>query len=99
MRRALIERVAQQRACAIDFSLTKGFETLMDQRLGNALLLRLSAARALDVGARPIVAAIEKQHASPEVDGLFEFTRKVVIKAGHEQVLDPRLIIGAVVRL
>jgi hypothetical protein len=30
---------------------------------------------------------------------LFEFTRKVVIKAGHEQVLDPRLIIGARLRL
>ena len=62
-------------------------------------LFRLRAARAFDVGARAIVPAIEKQHAGPEVDGLFEFTRKVVIKAGHEQVLDPRLILGAVMRL
>jgi len=99
VRRSLVERITQQRARAFDFAFAECFKTFMHQRLGDTLLLGLRAAGALDVGASPIVLAIKEQHARPEVNGLFEFTRKVVIKAGHEQVLDPRLIIGAVVRL
>jgi hypothetical protein len=51
----------------------------MNERLGNALLLGLRAARPLDVGPRAIVIAIEKKNAGPEIDGLFEITREVVM--------------------
>ena len=52
------------------------------------MLFGLRAARAIDVGARPIVRAIQKQHARPQVDGGVEFAGKVVIETRHEQMLD-----------
>ena len=64
----------------------------MHERFGNALAFGLRAAGAIDIGTRPIVGPIEKQHARPEVDGLFELTGEVVIEAGHEQMLDPRFV-------
>ena len=69
----------------------------MDQGLGNALLLRLRAARAIDVGAGAIVIAIEKEHPGPEVDRLLELTGEIVIEAGDQQILDPGVVIGAAV--
>ena len=95
VRRALVERIAQQLARAHDLALVEGIETLMNERFGNALAFGLRAARAIDVGARPIVGPIEKQHARPEVDGLFEFAGEVVIETGHEQMLDPRFVSGS----
>ena len=71
----------------------------MHERFRNALLLGLRAAGAIDVGARAIVIAIEKQHARPEVDGRFELVREIVIETGHEEMLDPRVVIGAWKRL
>ena len=71
----------------------------MDQRFGNALLLRLRAARAIDVGARAIVIAIEKQHAGPEIDGRFELAREIVIEPRHEEMLDAPFVFGARRRL
>ena len=94
VRRALIERVAQQRARANHFALVEGGEPFVHQRFGNALLLRLRAARAIDVGARAIVIAIEKQHAGPEIDGRFELARKIVIEPRHEEVLDAPFVFG-----
>ena len=99
MRRALIERVAQQRAGAHHFALVERFEAFVHERFGDALLLGLRAARAIDVGARPIVVAIEEQHARPEVDGRFELAGEIVIEAGDEQMLDPRVVFGAWQRL
>ena len=71
----------------------------MHQRFGNALLLGLRAARAIDVGARAIVSAIEEQHARPEIDGRFELAREIVIEPRDEEMLDPRFVFGARVRL
>ena len=71
----------------------------MDEGLGDALLLGLRAARAIDVSAGPIVAAIEEQHAGPEIDGLFELAREIVIETRDEEILDSRLIFGARRRL
>ena len=91
MRRALIERIAQQRAGARHFAAVESLEAFVDQGFGDALLLGLRAARAIDVGARPIVVAIEEQHARPEVDGRFELAREIVIEARDEEILDARL--------
>ena len=67
----------------------------MNQRLGNALLLRLGAPRAIDICASPIMGAIEKQDACPQADGGFEFAREIVIEPGDEEILDSRVVIGA----
>jgi hypothetical protein len=72
----LIERVAQERAGARHFAAIKRLEPFMHEGFRDALLLGLGAARAIDVGARPIVIAIEKEHARPEIDGLFELAAK-----------------------
>ena len=52
----------------------------MQQFFRLALPLGLRAARALDVGTGAIVAAIEKQHARPHVDGRLLGPTKVVIE-------------------
>jgi hypothetical protein len=98
VRGALIQGVAQQRAGPHHLALVERVETLVNERLGNALLLGLRAAGAVDVSAGAVVRPVEKQHARPEIDGLFVLTREVVIEAGHEQMLDPRLVIGAWLR-
>ena len=63
----------------------------MQQRFGFALLLGLGAARALDVRARAIVVAIEEQDARPQVDGLVVVVGEVVVEAGEQELLDPRV--------
>jgi hypothetical protein len=98
VRGALIERVAQQRASAAHLSTIECLEPLMDQRFGRALLLCLRAARAIDIGAGSIMIAIEEEHARPKVDGGFEFAREVVVETGDEQMLDARIVFGAVMR-
>ena len=71
----------------------------MKDGLGLALQLGLRAARALDIGARAIVVAIEKQHARPEVDGLFVLTGEVLVEPGEEQLLDAGVTLGVAQRL
>ena len=95
MRRPLIERVTQQRAGANDLTAIERFETFMNERFGNSLLLRLRAAGAIDVGPRAIMMSVEKQYARPEIDRGFELSGKIVIEAGHQQMLDPRVVVGA----
>ena len=92
MRRAPWSSASLNSSRAEHLALVERVEPLVHQRLGNTLALGLRAARALDVGARPVVRPIEEQHPRPEIDGLFELTGEIVIKAGHEQVLDPRVI-------
>ena len=99
VRGTLVERIAQQLTRAHHFAPVEGIEALVHERFGNALAFGLRAARAIDVGTRPIVGPIEKQHAGPEIDGLFEFAGEVVIETGHEQMLDPRFLCRFRVRL
>ena len=63
------------------------------------LLLGLGATGAIDVRARAIVGAIEKQHAGPEIDGRFELARKVMIEPRDEELLDASFVFGAGGRL
>ena len=65
----------------------------LQQLFGFALPLGQRAARPLDVRARPRVAAIEKQRARPDVDGLVVLGGEVVIEAGEQELLDLRVAI------
>ena len=67
----------------------------MNERLGDPLLLGLGAPRAIDIGPRSIVRAIEEQDACPQADGGLEFAREIVIESVNEESLDSRVVIGA----
>jgi len=95
MRGTLLQRVTQQCTRAHHLAFVKRFETLVNQRLGNPLLLSLGAPRSIDIGARAIVGAIEEQDACPQTDGGFELAREIVIEPGNEKILDSRVVIGA----
>jgi hypothetical protein len=92
MRPALVERVAEQRPGANHFPAIEGFEALVHQRFGNAELLGLGAARAIDVRTGAVVIPVEEQDARPQVDGGVELTGKIAIETRHEQLLDAPLV-------
>lgn len=94
MRGALVEGIAQERPSADDLATIERFEALVHERLRDSLLLGLSASGPIDIGARSIVGAIEKEHARPQVDGGIELTREIVIEPGDEQMLDAALVFG-----
>ncbi len=66
----------------------------MHERLGLALPLGLSPPHPVDVGAGPVVGAIEEQDARPDVDGLVHPPGEVLVEPRHEQLLDARLAFG-----
>src|SRR5262249_55063194 len=86
--RALHDRLLDQAARLIAFTALEGRDARLQQFLGLTLLLGKRAARPLDVGARPRVAAIEKQRARPDVDGVVVLAREVMVEAGEQQLLD-----------
>ena len=55
----------------------------MQQFLRLALPLGNRASRAIDVGARAIVVALEKDYTRPDIDGLFVISGEVVIESGE----------------
>ena len=57
------------------------------------LLLGKGAASALDVRASPSMAALEKRHPGPDIDGLFVLAFEVVLEPGKEEPLDQRIAI------
>jgi hypothetical protein len=59
-----------------------------DQFFPFALALGDGAARPLDVRARLCMAAIQKQDASPDIDGEFVLTSEVMIQTDEEQLFD-----------
>ena len=65
---------------------------LVAPRLGFALALGERAAGALDVRARPGMAAIEEEHAAPHLDRVLELAREVPIEPGEQQLLDARVV-------
>ena len=67
----------------------------MQQFLGLTLPLGDGAARALDVGTRARMAAIEKERTRPDVDRLIVLRRKVVIEADQQELFDLRVAIRA----
>ena len=68
-------------------------DSVLQQFLGLALAFGEGAARPLDVRACPGVAAIEKQHARPDADGVVVLRGEVVIEPGEQQLLDLRVAI------
>ena len=63
----------------------------MQQLVGLALALGLRAPRTIDVRAGPRVAAIEKQDARPDVNGLFVIAGEVSIETDEQELLDSRV--------
>ena len=92
--RALIDGARQQVACALDVACLVGIEAAVQQFLRLALPLGNRASRAVDVGARPIVIALEKDDARPDIDGLFVISGEVVIETGDEKFFDARRALG-----
>ncbi len=99
MRGSPLERVVEQGAGARDIAAIKRRETFVHELFRCPLLLRLRAARTIDVGSRTIVRPIEKEDAGPQVDGGFEFTGEIVIEAGDQELFDSRIMFGAFGRL
>jgi hypothetical protein len=64
---------------------------LMHERFGFTLSLGLRTTCPFDVGARPVVVPIEKQHARPDVDGLVVLRREVMIETGEQQAFNARV--------
>ena len=58
--------------------------------LALTLTLRDGAARALDVGAGPRMAAVEEQDARPDADCELVLSAEIMVESGEEKLLDSR---------
>jgi hypothetical protein len=67
--------------------------TVLQEFFGLSQPLGERAARPLDVRARPWMAAIQEEHAGPDVDRLIVLSRKVMIEADEQELLDLRVAI------
>ena len=92
-RRAAVDRGLQQPARFVAVAALERRDAVLQQLFGLALPLGQRAARALDVGARARVAAIEKQRARPDVDRVLVAGGEVVVEADEQQLLDLRVAI------
>jgi hypothetical protein len=72
-------------------------DAVVKQLFGFALLLRHSAARAIDVRTRACMIAIEKQRPRPDVDRLSVIGGEILIEAGNEETLDFGVTLGVAV--
>ena len=83
----------QQPARLEAFSPLERGDAVLQQLLRLALPFGLGAAGALDVGARAVVMALEKDDARPDVDGLFVLRGEIVIEADQQELFDLRVAI------
>ena len=90
-RRALVDRRFQQAPGFVAVASSERRQPLLQQLLGFSLPLGERAPRALDVRASPRVAAIEKQRARPDVDGVLVLGGEVVIQTDEQELLDLRV--------
>ena len=66
----------------------------VQQLIALALTLRDRAARAFDVGARPCMAAVDEQHARPDVDREFVLFGEIVIEPREQELFDARVSVA-----
>jgi hypothetical protein len=85
----------EQPARLVAFPALEGGDAVVEQFLGFAQPFGERRSGALDIGARPRVAAIQEQCARPDVDRLFVLGREVVIEADQQQLLDLRVAFRA----
>ena len=90
-RRALADGGLNQPPGFVALTALERGHTALEQLLGFAQPLGRRAARAIDVGAGPRVAAIQKERARPHVDRLFVLGGEVVIQTDQQQLLDLRI--------
>ena len=91
---ALFDRTRQQIARALQLARLVGRNALMETLFRFALPFGERAPRALDVGSRPPVTALEERDTGPHVDRLLVVSAKVVIETRQEQLFDARGAIG-----
>ena len=90
----LLDRLGNQLAGFDRFAAIEGGDSTLQQLLGLPVTLGQRGARALDVGASPIVPALEKDDPRPDVDGLLELARKILIETREKELLDPGFAVG-----
>ena len=95
----MIERIADQCPCTRNVTGVEGIDGLMQGRVGFAFAFSLSPPGTFDIRARAVVLPIEKQHTSPEIDGVFVAVGEVFVETGEQQLLDPRIAFRASKRL
>src|SRR6185436_15232986 len=81
----------QQVARGVGTAVLECLGAAMQQLVRLALALGLRAARTIDVRAGTRVAAIEKQDARPDVNGLFVIAGEVSIQTDEQELLDSRV--------
>ena len=94
MRSALLDRLRNQLAGFSRFAAVEGRDSTLQQLLGLPVPLGQRAARTFDVGASPIVPALEKHDTRPDIDRLLELACKIVIETGEKELLDPGFAVG-----
>ena len=87
-RRAMLDGGRHQLAGRAGVSAIQGRDPRVEQLVPLALPFGDRAARPLDVGARPRMAAVDEQHARPDIDRQFVLFGKVVVEPEDEQFLD-----------
>ena len=89
----------QQVARGVGTAVLECLGASMQQLVRLALALGLRAPRTIDVRAGPRVAAIEKQDARPDVNGLFVIAGEVSIQTDEQELLDPRVALASFERV
>src|SRR5262245_56543124 len=78
--RAAVDSGLEQATGLVRLAALEGSDSVLKQLFGLALPLGQRATRAVDVGARPWVTAIDEQRSRPDVDGELVAGREVVIE-------------------
>ncbi len=82
------------RARLLDVAAGKHLGRRVEDLVGAALPLGQRRPRAADVGARPGMRAIEKQHARPDMNGVVVIAGEVALETFDEQRLDAAVAVG-----
>ena len=90
---AVGHRPCQQLARVGEIPGAERLQAAMQQFLRFPLLLGKRTASALDVRTGPPVAALEKRHPGPDIDGLFVSAFEVVVETGQQEPFDQRIAI------
>ena len=87
-RRAAVDRRLEQTTSFVAFAALEGGDAILQQLFGFTLPLGEGAACPVDVGARPRMAAVEKERARPDIDGELVAAGEVVVETDQQELLD-----------
>ena len=92
--RAALDRRGQQAPGVVGVAAGERGGPGLEQLFPFALPFGDGAARPLDVGAGPRVAAVQEQDPRPDTDCQFVLSAEIMVEAGEEQLLDSRFTSG-----